>query len=90
MALGNGLMWPSVLSVMSKAAGRVHQGAVQGIAGSAGSVASIVGLAGGGLLYGAFEGAVFWLAGAMVFVVFLLATTTLPRLRKACADPGAI
>jgi len=32
-ALGNGLMWPSVLSLLSKRAGATHQGAVQGITG---------------------------------------------------------
>ena len=50
-ALGNGLMWPSVLSLLSKRAGSTHQGAVQGIAGSFGSLASIIGLTVGGILY---------------------------------------
>ena len=47
-ALGNGLMWPSVLSLLSKRAGATHQGAVQGTAGSLGSLASIIGLTVGG------------------------------------------
>ncbi|MCP5113071.1 MAG: MFS transporter, partial [bacterium] len=50
-ALGNGLMWPSVLSLLSKAAGERHQGAVQGFAGSLGGLASCAGLVAGGLLY---------------------------------------
>ena len=43
-AVGNGLMWPSFLSILSKRAGYVYQGAVQGVASSFGSLASIVGL----------------------------------------------
>ena len=50
-ALGNGLMWPSVMSRLAKRAGQVYQGAVQGFASSLGAVASIVGLVAGGLLY---------------------------------------
>ncbi|MDW0188960.1 MAG: MFS transporter, partial [Nitrososphaeraceae archaeon] len=50
-ALGNGLMWPSFMSILSKRAGTVLQGAVQGVAGSVGGVASIIGLIGGGVLY---------------------------------------
>lgn len=33
MALGNGLMWPSLLSIPSKASDLSTQGAVQGLAG---------------------------------------------------------
>jgi DHA1 family tetracycline resistance protein-like MFS transporter len=64
IALGNGLMWPSVMAMLSNAAGDMHQGAVQGAAGSIGAIASIVGLIAGGLLYN-------WL-GAWVFVLAAL------------------
>ena len=60
IALGNGLMWPSFMAMLSRVAGDRHQGAIQGAGGSIGAVASIVGLIGGGLLYD-------WL-GAWVFV----------------------
>jgi DHA1 family tetracycline resistance protein-like MFS transporter len=40
IALGNGLMWPTFMSVISKSAGSRLQGAVQGISGSVGAVAS--------------------------------------------------
>jgi MFS transporter, DHA1 family, tetracycline resistance protein len=43
-AVGNGLMWPSFLSILSKTAGNVYQGFIQGIASSFGSLASIIGL----------------------------------------------
>ena len=77
LAVGNGMMWPSVLSILSKAAGEKHQGVVQGLAGSAGAVASVVGLIAGGLLYGFIEAQVFALAGGVIFLVFLM-TLRLP------------
>ena len=47
-ALGNGLMWPSFMSILSRRAGSKLQGAVQGFAGSFGALASIFGLIFGG------------------------------------------
>jgi len=77
IALGNGLMWPSVMAMLSNAAGDTHQGAVQGAGGSIGAIASIVGLIAGGLLYD-------WL-GAWVFVmaalVILPVSIVTPRAR---------
>ncbi len=72
LALGNGLMWPSVVSLLSLAAGRRHQGAVQGLAGSAGAIASILGLLVGGALYTSVESGVFGLASLTIFGVFFL------------------
>lgn len=71
-AVGNGLMWPSVMSILSKCAGNDHQGAVQGIAGSFGSLASIIGLIAGGILYGFFEENVFLISAGIIFVVFIM------------------
>jgi MFS family permease len=77
IALGNGLMWPSVMAMLSNAAGDMHQGAVQGAGGSIGAIASIIGLIAGGLLYN-------WL-GAWVFVlaafVILPVSIITPRAR---------
>lgn len=50
-AAGNGIMWPSFLSLISKVANQKYQGALQGFASSAGSLASIVGLLTGSVLY---------------------------------------
>ena len=50
-SLGNGLMWPSFMALLANAAGERFQGAVQGIGSSVGSLASIVGLIVGGVLY---------------------------------------
>ncbi len=41
-ACGNGVMWPSFLSILSRAAGDRYQGSVQGFASSVGSFASIL------------------------------------------------
>ena len=71
-ALGNGLMWPSVLSLLSKRAGATHQGAVQGITGSFGSLASIIGLTVGGFLYHFVGSAIFLISSAVIFIVFIL------------------
>jgi hypothetical protein len=49
-AIGNGLMWASFMSNLSYRAGIVHQAAVQGLAGSFGSLASIIGLTIGGIV----------------------------------------
>jgi DHA1 family tetracycline resistance protein-like MFS transporter len=86
LALGNGLMWPSVVSLLSLAAGRRYQGAIQGLAGSAGAIASILGLLVGGVLYTKLESEAFGLSSLTIFAVFLLAL----RLRNGERDPDRI
>ena len=71
-AIGNGLMWPSIMSILSKRAGTVHQGAVQGVASSFGSLASIIGLTIGGLLYNLIGIDTFLISAAVIFAVFIL------------------
>ncbi|HEY3361556.1 MAG TPA: MFS transporter [Methanosarcina sp.] len=71
-ALGDGLMWPSFLSLLSKVAGRKYQGTIQGVASSFGGLASINGLILGGLLYEMLAGASFLIAGLVIYIVFLL------------------
>ncbi|WP_128692674.1 MFS transporter [Methanoculleus taiwanensis] len=93
-AAGNGIMWPSFLSLLSKIAGKTYQGSVQGFAGSAGSLASIVGLILGGVLYEAIGPAAFLISGGIILVVFLLALRTLrfqpttPRQPPEVTAPG--
>jgi len=78
IALGNGLMWPSVMAMLSNAAGDTHQGAVQGASGSIGATASIVGLIAGGLLYNWLGAWVFVLAALVILPVSIV--TPRPRL----------
>lgn len=72
IALGNGLLWPSTLAMLSRAAGAEDQGAVQGAAGSVGAVASIAGLIAGGILYAWLGVFVFVLAGLIVLPVSVI------------------
>lgn len=71
-AAGNGLMWPSFSALLSKVAGDKYQGSVQGIAGSSGSLASIIGLILGGFLYSIMGNNVFYIASGIMGLVFLL------------------
>ena len=72
LAIGNGLMWPSVLSYLSVAAGDKYQGTVQGFASSGGSIASIVGLIVGGVLFATFGSGVFIISSIVIFSVFVM------------------
>jgi MFS family permease len=72
LALGNGLMWPSIVSILSKAAGDRYQGAVQGIASSCGAVASILGLLVGGLLFDVLEARTFLVSAGIILVASVL------------------
>jgi DHA1 family tetracycline resistance protein-like MFS transporter len=69
---GNGIMWPSFLSILSKVAGQKYQGAIQGYASSVGSLASIIGLITGGLLYGLIGATIFWIPGILLLIIFVL------------------
>jgi len=71
-AVGNGLMWPSFMSILTKRAGYVYQGAIQGVASSFGSLASIIGLTIGGLLYNLIGGTTFLISAGIIFVVFIM------------------
>jgi MFS family permease len=69
---GNGIMWPSFLSLLSKVAGQHYQGAVQGFASSAGSLASIIGLISGGVIYSSLGINIFIIPGVLLLIIFLM------------------
>lgn len=69
-SFGNGIMWPSFLSILSRVAGNEFQGAVQGYASSVGSFASILGLLGGGIVYGKIDVYIFVLPAAIMAFLF--------------------
>jgi MFS family permease len=71
-AVGNGLMWPSFLSLLSKLAGEKYQGSVQGVGSSAGAVASIIGLIFGGFLYLSLGVVAFLFSAGVIFTVTVL------------------
>ena len=85
VALGNGLMWPSLLALISNAAGERSQGVVQGFASSSAAVASIAGLLLGGLLYEQVAGRIF--LGSAVITVLAVALSSGVVTRRA--DPAA-
>ena len=76
-SFGNGIMWPSFLAVLSKVAGDHYQGAIQGFASSAGSIASIIGLISGGVLYGTMTANIFILPALIMILIipFMLIIT---------------
>lgn len=78
-AIGNGLMWPSFMSILSKRAGTDLQGAVQGVAGSIGGIASIIGLIAGGVLYNLTGGTTFLVSAVIIFSVFVMSFRLLKR-----------
>jgi MFS family permease len=78
-AVGNGLMWPSFMSILSKRAGTILQGAVQGASGSFGSLASIIGLIFGGLLYGLIGSATFLVSAGVIFAVSFMSLRLLKK-----------
>ncbi|MCM1986102.1 MFS transporter [Methanococcoides seepicolus] len=87
-ALGNGIMWPSILSIISKLAGEDHQGAVQGFASSISSLASILGLILGGFFYEIFGGRAFIVAAVIIYTVFLLSFRMLTFEKKIQEEAG--
>ena len=78
-AVGNGLMWPSFMSILSRLAGSKLQGAVQGVAGSFGGMASIIGLSVGGFLYNSIGGATFLISSGVILAVFVMSFRLLKK-----------
>ena len=79
LALGNGVMWPSLMAIISVSTDREVQGAVQGLASSSGAVASVAGFLVGGLLYGVLGSSVFVLSAVITFLVVGLSVRIEPR-----------
>jgi MFS family permease len=68
-SFGNGIMWPSFLAILSKIAGDQYQGAIQGFASSSGSIASIIGLISGGILYSIISVNIFILPVLIMIII---------------------
>ncbi|WP_299519268.1 MFS transporter [Winogradskyella sp.] len=71
LSLGNGLMWPSFLAMLSGLGTKKTQGAIQGYGTSMGSFASMFGLIIGGFLFEKIETLVF-VFGAFIFILIVL------------------
>ncbi|WP_350284801.1 MFS transporter [uncultured Croceitalea sp.] len=70
LSLGNGLMWPSFLALLSSLGTKKTQGTIQGYGTSMGSIASMLGLIMGGILFERITTLVFMIGG----FIFLLIT----------------
>ena len=70
-AMGNGLMWPSFLSIIGKIGDKKQQGTIQGFSTSMGSMASILGLVSGGYIY-SYMGNQTFVVGSTIFFGVLI------------------
>jgi DHA1 family tetracycline resistance protein-like MFS transporter len=78
-AVGNGLMWPSMLSYLSTLAPKDLQGSVQGIASSVGGIASLLGLLIGGFLYEAIKIDLYLFTGVFIICIGFISIPLLSR-----------
>ena len=85
-AVGNGLMWPPVMSILANRAGTIYQGTVQGVANSFASLASIMGLMMGGLLYNMLGVTTFLISAGVIFTVFIM-SFRLMKISGRARDP---
>ena len=88
-AVGNGIMWPSYLSLLGQMGDSGDQGYIQGVASSAGSLASIAGLVVGGILYGLYAATSFGIAAVVFVAVFVLAFLLPSSQRQADASDAS-
>ena len=72
-AVGDGIMWPSYLSLLGQMGEASDQGYIQGLASGAGSLASIIGLVIVDVLYSLLASTSFAIAAIAFIVVFGLA-----------------
>jgi MFS transporter, DHA1 family, tetracycline resistance protein len=70
--VGNGLMWPSYLAMLSGTGPASMRGRLQGVASSSGSIASIVGMLGGGSAFGVLGPKTFLVAAAALGVAAVI------------------
>jgi MFS family permease len=72
IALGNGLLYPSLVATLSNHAGDEFQGATQGYAASSGSLASIIGLIIGGVLYEILKEVLFIFSAFTILILVVM------------------
>ncbi|MEL6672582.1 MAG: MFS transporter [Bacteroidota bacterium] len=72
LSVGNALMWPSFLAILSEAGTKNNQGTIQGYANSTGSLASILGMVLGGVLFSVLGPSVFYLSATFLVIIAAL------------------
>jgi MFS family permease len=88
--IGNGVMWPSYLTMLSHSGPPEAQGAVQGVGSSTGSLASILGTVTGGVLFVMMGNVTFYVSAVAVAVatgIFVATAGTATR-DRAGANGG--
>lgn len=86
LSIGNGLMWPSFLSILSGKGDKSLQGAIQGYGTSMGSIASMFGLVMGGILFEGIGTNVFYLGAGVFFMITVLMIVQNFRAKKPDID----
>ncbi|MEL6972838.1 MAG: MFS transporter [Bacteroidota bacterium] len=69
LSIGNGIMWPSFLSIFAQRSDPSKQGTIMGYGNSTGSLASIFGLILGGILFSRIGPSVFFLGATLLFCI---------------------
>jgi len=72
LSIGNGLMWPSFMALLSRTGSSTMQGAIQGYGNSMGSIASMFGLILGGILFEFLSTTVFAIGGIIFLIIAVL------------------
>ncbi|MEM6724193.1 MAG: MFS transporter [Bacteroidota bacterium] len=70
--IGNGMMWPSYMAMLSRIGSPSKQGRLQGLANSMGSLASIIGLLTGGLLLSFMGSSVYFLPAGVLILILII------------------
>ncbi len=83
LSLGNGLMWPSFLAMLSGTGPRTAQGSIQGYGTSMGSFASMIGLVMGGLLFENLQTDVFMIASGLMGLISVIVIIRYIRRRRS-------
>jgi len=85
LSLGNGIMWPSFMSLLAKTGDKQMQGAIQGYGSSMGSFASMIGLLVGGLLFESIQVTVFMIAAVIFLLISILMLIKAPKKKPVLA-----
>ncbi|MEM0931970.1 MAG: MFS transporter [Bacteroidota bacterium] len=83
LSLGNGLMWPSFLALLASVGTKKTQGTIQGYGTSMGSIASMMGLVLGGVLFEQITTTVFTIGACLFLLIALLVVTNRYQNRTA-------
>ena len=82
LSLGNGIMWPSFLALLAQTGSKQMQGAIQGYGNSMGSMASMLGLIVGGMLFESIATQVFGIGAVVFLLITILMTINSLRSKK--------